>query len=56
LATSQIRVSGTGRAAFTHVRFDCGIVALDDAAVSIRRSVTPPKYLRREGNAIIHAE
>ncbi len=56
LATSQIRVSGRGRAAFTHVRFDCGIVALDDAAVSIRRSVTPPKYLRREGNAIIHAE
>jgi len=56
LATSQIRVSGRGRAVFTRVRFDCGIVALDDAAVSITRSVTPPKYLRREGNAVIHAE
>ena len=56
LATSQIRVSGRGRAAFSHVRFDCGIVALDDAAVSVTGSVTPPKYVRREGNAIVHAE
>lgn len=56
LATSQIRISGRGRAAFKHVRFDCGIVALDDAAVSISRSVTPPKYLRREGNSVIHAD
>jgi hypothetical protein len=56
LATSQIRVSGRGRAAFTRVHFDCGIVALDDAAVSISRSVTLPKYLRREGNSVIHAE
>jgi hypothetical protein len=56
LATSQIRVSGRGRVAFTHVRFDCGIVALDDAAVSISRSVTPPKYLRHEGNSTIHTD
>jgi hypothetical protein len=56
LATSQVRVSGRGRAVFTRVRFDCGIVALDDAAVSISRSVAPPKYLRREGNSVIHAE
>ena len=56
LATSQIRVSGRGRATFTRVRFDCGIVALDDAAVSISGSVTPPKYLRHEGNAVIHTE
>jgi hypothetical protein len=56
LATSQVRVSGRGRASFTRVRFDCGIVALDGAVVSISRGVTPPKYLRREGNAVIHAE
>jgi hypothetical protein len=56
LATSQVRLSGRGRASFTRVRFDCGIVALDDAVVSISRAVTPPKYLRREGNAVIHAE
>ena len=37
LATSQIRVSGRGRADFTRVRFDCGIVALDDA---VSQSVT----------------
>jgi hypothetical protein len=56
LATSQVRVSGRGRASFTGVRFDCGIVALDDAFVSISRAVARPKYLRREGNAVIRAE
>jgi hypothetical protein len=53
LATSQIRVSGRGHADFTGVRFDCGIVALDDAIVSIDRPVKPPKYTRREGNSVI---
>ena len=56
LATSQVRVSGRGRAAFTRVRFDCGIVALDDATVSISRSGAPPKYIRHEGNAAIHTD
>ncbi len=56
LATSQVRVSGRARATFTRVRFDCGIVALDNAVVSITRSVTSPRYLRHEGNALIHAE
>lgn len=56
LATSQVRVSGRGRADFTGVRFDCGIVALDDAAVSINSPVAPPKYIRREGNSVIHTE
>jgi hypothetical protein len=56
LATSQVRVSGRGRAAFTRVRFDCGIVALDDAAVTISHSAAPPKYLRREASAGIHTD
>ncbi len=56
LATSQVRVSGRGRAVFTRVRFDCGIVALDDATVSISRSGAPPKYIRHEGNAAIHTD
>ena len=56
LATSQIRVSGHGRAVFDHVRFDCGIVASDDASVSIRRAATPPKYTRYSGNAVIKTD
>jgi hypothetical protein len=53
LATSQIRVSGRGRDNFKRVRFDCGIVALDDAVVSIDRPLKPPKYTRREGNSVV---
>jgi len=56
LATSQIRVSGRAHADFTRVRFDCGIVALDDASVSISHSVTPPKYTRHEGNSVIQVK
>lgn len=56
LATSQIRVSGRGRASFTGVRFDCGIIAEGDTSVSIGRAVTPPKYLRHTGNAVIRAD
>ncbi len=56
LATSQVRVSGRGRASFTGVRFDCGIVAEDDATVSITHPTTPPKYARHSGNAIIHMD
>lgn len=53
LATTQIRVSGRGRAIFSGVRFDCGIVADDDAFVAINHAVTPPVYARRSGNAVI---
>jgi hypothetical protein len=53
LATSQIRVSGRGRAVFSGVRFDCGIVASDEAHVAISKAVTPPKYTRHTGNAVI---
>jgi hypothetical protein len=53
LATSQIRVSGRGRAIFSGIRFDCGIVAADDAYVAISHAVTHPKYARHSGNAVI---
>jgi hypothetical protein len=53
LATSQIRVSGRGRAIFSGVRFDCGIVAADDAYVAISHAVKPPKYARHSENAVI---
>jgi hypothetical protein len=56
LATSQIRISGHGRASFSKVRFDCGIVASDNASVTITQSVTPPKYTRHSGNAIIKTD
>jgi hypothetical protein len=56
LATSQVRVSGRGRATFTGVRFDCGIVAEEEASVSISHAVAVPKYLRRVGNAVIRVD
>lgn len=56
LATSQIRVSGRGRAVFSGVRFDCGIVAADDAQVDISHAVAPPKYARHSGNAVIRVD
>lgn len=56
LATSQVRVSGRGRAAFTHVRFDCGIVSEDEGQVYIIRAVTPPKYMRHTGQSVIRVD
>jgi hypothetical protein len=53
LATSQIRVSGRGRATFSRVRFDCGIVAENEASVSISHPLTPPKYMRHAGKSVI---
>ncbi len=53
LATSQIRVSDRGRASFSGVRFDCGIVTVDDASVSIDHAIPPPKYARHSGNSVI---
>lgn len=54
LATSQIRLSGHSRSAFSHVRFDCGIVAGDHATGEIDHAEVPPKYLRQTGSAVIH--
>lgn len=56
LATTQIRVSGRGHATFSHVRFDCGIVANEDASITIKDAVTPPSYARRSGNAVIRVD
>ena len=56
LATSQIRVTGRGHAEFTKVRFDCGIVAEDDAFVSIAQALRPPKYMRKSGHAVIRTD
>lgn len=56
LATSQIRVSGHGRASFSRVRFDCGILAEDDAIVSVAHAVVAPKYTRQSGRATIQID
>jgi hypothetical protein len=56
LATSQVRVSGRARAIFSSVRFDCGIVADDEAFVAINHAVAPPNYARRSGNAVIRID
>jgi len=53
LATSQARVTGRGRATFRGVRFDCGVLAEDDAVVSITQSVQPPTYVKTSGHAVI---
>ncbi len=53
LATSQVRVTGRGRASFKKVRFDCGVLAEDNSVVSIMQSVQPPKYVRTSGHAVI---
>jgi hypothetical protein len=51
LATSQIRVSGRSRAIFDRVRFDCGLVAADQAHVEIRQPLNRPQYIRKSGSA-----
>jgi hypothetical protein len=56
LATSQVRATGRGHATFKKVRFDCGVVAEDDAAVSIAEELQPPKYTRTSGRASIRTE
>jgi hypothetical protein len=56
LATSQIRVSGRAHAAFSRVRFDCGMLAQDEATVSISHSLQPPLYARQSGHAVIRTE
>jgi hypothetical protein len=56
LSTSQVRVTGRGRATFTRVRFDCGIVTEDDANVSVTRATALPKYMRHQGRSTIRVE
>lgn len=56
LATSQVRVTGHGRASFNNVHFDCGIVAEDKAVVSVAHATSPPAYTRHEGNATIRVD
>jgi hypothetical protein len=56
LATSQVRLNGRSQATFDRTRFDCGVIAADDAVAVIRHSVTSPKYLRRLGHATIKTE
>ena len=54
LATSQVRVTGRGRASFKGVRFDCGVLAEDDSVVTITQPVKAPQYVRTSGHAVIH--
>lgn len=56
LATSQVRVTGRGRAIFKKVRFDCGVVAQEDAFVSIAQAIQAPKYTRTSERASIRTE
>jgi hypothetical protein len=53
LATSQIRLGGHSKTIFTQVRFDCGIVASDQAWVKIAHPSIPPEYIHRSGRAEI---
>jgi hypothetical protein len=56
LATSQVRVTGRGRAIFNHVRFDCGIVAENEAVVSVSHASAPPKYMHHDGHSTIRVD
>lgn len=56
LATSQIRVAGRAHAAFSKVRFDCGIVADEDASVTVSHPIQPPSYVRQSGRATVQTE
>ena len=54
LATSQVRLGGESQAYFSHVRFDCGIVAGDRSRIEIVDSVVPPRYVHSSGSAVVH--
>ncbi|HEX6805622.1 MAG TPA: hypothetical protein VF133_18220 [Terriglobales bacterium] len=56
LATSQVRAHGQSQATFDDVTFDCGVLAGDDASITIRNPVKSPAYLRRAGRAKIKTE
>lgn len=50
LATSQVRLSGQSRAAFSRVRFDCGIYAGDHALATIIAPLALPAYQKVVGS------
>jgi hypothetical protein len=56
LATSQVRITGRGRASFRKIRFDCGIVAEDNGVVKIAQALSSPKYMRTSGRAVIRTD
>jgi hypothetical protein len=56
LATSQIRLGGRSHTTFRQVRFDCGIVAKDEARVEIEQPSVPPKYVQKSANTVVHAD
>ena len=56
LATSQVRIGGRSRATFDHVKFDCGVVASDDANLVIRDPVISPNYIRQSDRATVKTE
>jgi hypothetical protein len=56
LATSQVRAHGKSQAAFENVTFDCGVLAGEDATITIRNPVKSPTYLRRAGRATIETQ
>lgn len=56
LATSEVRLAGRSRAIFDHVKFDCGLVAVDNSTTVMRNSVISPKYIRRTGGATVSNE
>jgi hypothetical protein len=53
LATSQVQILGRGRAVFSKVRFDCGLIVRDESQTDIDDAVVAPKYIRSFGHAQI---
>jgi len=56
LATSQVRLSGSSRATFDDVRFDCGVVAAENSTLVIHHPVTSPKYIHRADRAVVRTD
>ncbi len=56
LATTQVRLGGRSRATFDHVRFDCGVVAGEDAKLEIHNPAICPKYIRQADRATINTD
>jgi hypothetical protein len=53
LATSEIRLGGRSKAFFSHVRFDCGLVARGNARVEIQKQLSQPKYVHHSEEAVV---
>lgn len=56
LATSEVRAADRSRAIFDHVKFDCGLVAVDNSTTVMRNSVIAPKYIHRTASATVSNE